>query len=390
MDQPTSTSATQFLFDPQQESYAREVRAFAQSIAPGYAERARTTDFFWDVYSEVAARGYLGVTAPRELGGAGHSAVTAGILMEEIGRADFNVGFSIFAAICNSGLIGPYATAEVRDEWLPAILNGQRLVGFALTEPGAGSDARGITTVAAPVAGGWRLTGDKTSSGLAAIADASIVFARTGDGPVDISVFLVPLEADGVSRGRIPSLGARPAGRGTIELRDVFVPAANLLGEIASGFSVIAKTFDYTRSLLGLIGVGFAGTAVQMAIDYVSEREAFGRRLSHFQGVSFPIAEHLAKLEAVKWLAYRALALRDAGLPHTKEAAMVKWLAPNLAVDAVHEAIILHGHRGYSDVLPLQQMLLDVSGLEIGDGTPQIQKMIIARETFRRADARTE
>ncbi|WP_162621777.1 acyl-CoA dehydrogenase family protein [Microbacterium suaedae] len=371
-----------FTFTEHQQRFATDVRAFADSIAPGYAERAVSEEFFWEIHREIASRGWLGVTLPRELGGMGEPAVTAGLLMENIGSADFNVGLSIFAGICNSGLLGQFATERVRDEWLPAVLSGERLVGFALTEPGAGSDARGIQTRAERTADGWRLNGSKTSSGLAAIGDASIVFARTGDGPNDISVFLVPFDARGVTPGRIPSRGGKPIGRGTVEMEDVVVPEDHLLGEIGTGFSMIAKTFDYTRSLLGLLGYGVATTALRMATDFAVERKTFGQPLYHHQGVSFVVAEELARLEAVRWLAYRALALRDAGLPHTKEAAMVKWLGPRTAFDAVREAVILHGHRGYSDLLPLQQMLLDLEGLEIGDGTPQIQKLIIAREVF--------
>lgn len=364
-----------------QQRFVSEVGQFSDSIAPGYLERARTTDFFWDVYREAAELGYLGITTPERWGGMGESAFTAGLLMEEIGRADFNVALSIFSAICNTGILS-HATPAVRDEWIPRIVNGEVLLSFALTEPGAGSDARAITTRAKKVDGGWRLTGNKTSSGLAAIATTAIVFARTGDGPSDISVFFVELSSEGVSQGRIEAMGAKPFGRGTIDFENVFIPEENLVGEVGTGFGVIAKTFDFTRSLLALLGVGFAKTAIGIAKDYVSEREAFGRKLSSFQGVTFPIAEHLTKLEAARWLSYRTLALRDAGLPHTMEAAMVKWYGPEVAVDAIHDSMILLGHRGYADAMPLQQMYIDASGLQIGDGTPQIQKLIISREVF--------
>jgi cyclohexanecarboxyl-CoA dehydrogenase len=238
-----------------------------------------------------------------------------------------------------------------------------------------------MAAVAEPVSGGWRLRGEKTSvTGLPA-AHMAIVFARSPKGP---SAFLVDLHDATVSRQRFRDPGLRPVGRGAVTFEDTFVPHEGLIGEEGRGFQLVMHEFDYSRALLGLMSIGVAERAIDMTVDYARERTTFGQPLSRNQGVTFPIAEHLTRLEAARWLSYRALSLRQAGRRHTREAAMVKWWAPHLAVRAIEDCVVLHGHVGWSDEMPLQAMRRDVSSLLIGDGTPQIQKLIIARETFGR------
>jgi cyclohexanecarboxyl-CoA dehydrogenase len=207
------------------------------------------------------------------------------------------------------------------------------------------------------------------------------VFARTPKGP---TAFLVDLDDASVHRQRFRDPGLRPVGRGSVTFEDTFVPRGRLLGEEGRGFNLVMHEFDYSRALLGLMSIAAAERAIEMTVAYTRERSTFGRPLSSNQGVTFPIAEHLTKLEAARWLCYRALSLRQAGRPHTREAAMVKWWAPHIAIRAIEDCVVLHGHVGWSDEMPLQSMRRDVSALLIGDGTPQIQKLIIARETFGR------
>ena len=157
-----------------------------------------------------------------------------------------------------------------------------------------------------------------------------------------------------------------------------------MIGEENKGFYQVMQGFDFSRFVIGLMCIGAAEQTLDETIAYVKERQAFGRPLAQFEGVSFPIAEHASQLEAAKWLCYRGLWLRDANLPHTKEAAMAKYLAPKASVDAIHECLLLHGHYGYTQDLPIEQRLRDVMGLEIGDGTAQVSKIIIARELMGR------
>jgi len=362
-----------------------EARAFADSIYDGYLERALSFDFFWDLYRETGARGYLGMTVSRERGGRGASSFEAGIVMEELARGDFNLGFSLFAAYSGNRILAEHATPEVKERWLVPALSGETAIGFALTEPVAGSDFRNIETRATPVDGGWRLDGHKTSSGFAVVAGATIVWARTGDDArAGISGFLVPLDSEGVTRERIPSSGFRPTGRGNIELNGVVVPDANVLGGTIG-------SFDVGRAMIALLAVGAVQRAIDLAIEFVGSRETFGAPLSDRQGITFLIAEHATRLEAAKHLAYHVLATADAGLPTTKIAAMAKWFATEAATNAARDMVVALGHRGYSDELPLMQLMRDLQGLEIADGPTQIQKLIITRDLFgRSSESRAE
>jgi cyclohexanecarboxyl-CoA dehydrogenase len=230
------------------------------------------------------------------------------------------------------------------------------------------------------------LNGEKTGISLAMAADAAVVFAKTDPaaGARGVSAFLVPMDAEGVRRTRLQDMGSRGIQRGSISLSDVRLPPENLIGPEGRGFYQVMQGFDFSRFLIGLMCLGAAEASLDETIAYVKQRGAFGRPLAAFEGVSFVIAEQATLIEAARWLCYRGLWLRDAGRPHTKEAAMAKWLAPRTAVDAIHECLLLHGHYGYTQDLPLEQRLRDVIGLEIGDGTAQVQKMIVARELIGR------
>jgi cyclohexanecarboxyl-CoA dehydrogenase len=360
------------------ELFRESTRAFAEArLARGAHERARTEAFPADAYAQIAQQGLLGLTVPEELGGQAADVLALGIACEEIARADFNLGYLVFGSAIAADLLARYPQmAGVVGE----IVSGQRIVALALTEPEAGSDANRLTTRADPVDGGWRLSGEKSSITLAPHAHSAITFARTPDG---VTSFLVDLDAS-VGRQQFKDPGFLPLGRGALTFEGTFVPAANRLSDEGRGFHEVMHEFDLSRPLLALMCIAVAERALQMTADYVKERHAFGRPIARHQGVAFPIAEHATKLEATRWLAYRALSLRIAGRPHTKEAAMLKWWGPHVAFDAIHECVILHGHVAWSEEMPLQQMLRDVSGLEIGDGTPQIQKAIIAREILGR------
>jgi cyclohexanecarboxyl-CoA dehydrogenase len=209
---------------------------------------------------------------------------------------------------------------------------------------------------------------------------AVVVFARTGAADSrtrGVSAFLVPTAADGVTATRFKDLGSRIVGRGSIFLDDVFVPSDHRLGDEGGGFRQVMQGFS--RALLGMQCVGAAQAPLDETRRYVTERQAFGEPLSAFQGVTLPLAEGETAIAAARELCYHTLRLRDAGLPHTAEAAMCKWLGPKTAVDVIHQCLLTHGHYLWSLDLPPQQRLRDVMGIEIGDGTAQIMKMIIAR-----------
>jgi cyclohexanecarboxyl-CoA dehydrogenase len=217
-------------------------------------------------------------------------------------------------------------------------------------------------------------------------ADHAVVFARTepeSEGARGISAFLVDLDIPGISRTRFQDLGEHAVGRGSIFFDGARVPAKRLLGEEGQGFVQVMQGFDFSRALIGLQCLALARISLVETWGHVSSRRSFGRPLGDNQGVSFPLAELETYVEAARLLCYRTLAAKDAGLPHTREAAMCKWWAPKLACEVVQQCLLLHGHAGYSRELPFEQRLRDVLGLQIGDGTAQIMKHIIAREALR-------
>jgi cyclohexanecarboxyl-CoA dehydrogenase len=376
----TEASAVPCVLSEELEQFRETVRSFAQAkLRAGYLERALSDEFPRDVFRLLASQGLIGIEVGSEHGGQGADHLAAAIACEEVARSDFNAAYMVFSSTVEGSLIEHHS--RLADDLLPALVRGELKLCLGLTEPESGSDAAAMATVAERVSGGWTLRGEKTSVTGLPFADMAIVFARTDAGP---SGFLVDLDDATVSRQRFRDPGLRPVGRGSVTFDGTFVPEERLLGEEGRGFTMVMHEFDYTRSLLGLMAIATAEAAIEMSVAYAREREAFGKPIASYQGVTFPIAEHVTRLEAARWLCYRALSLRMLGRPHTREAAMVKWWAPHIAVQTIEDCVVLHGHVGWSDEMPLQSMRRDVSSLLIGDGTPQIQKLIIARETFGR------
>jgi cyclohexanecarboxyl-CoA dehydrogenase len=311
--------------------------------------------------------------------------VTVGIAAEEISRGDFNCGYALIEN-CLNGAILQHASESTKAAWLPGMARGDHVVAVAVTEARGGSDAASMQTRAVQRGDEYILNGEKSGISLVMPAAAVIVFAKTNQqaGARGVSTFLVPTHLPGVSRTPLKDMGERAIQRGSLFLDDVRLPRDALIGAEGQGFYLVMNAFDYSRVIIALMCIGAAEQSLDETIAYVKERQAFGRPLAKFEGVSFPIAEHATMLEAARWLCYRTLWLRDQGLPHSKEAAMVKWWGPKVAVEAIHECLLLHGHYGYTQDLPLEQRLRDVIGLEIGDGTAQISKVVVARELFGR------
>ncbi len=375
----------EFSFSPEEEAFQSIVRRFAQEeLAPHYVRWDRGEPFPKEKLKAMAQVGLTGMRAPIEWGGQDASYVQCGIAAEEVGRADFNC--TLFLQIWNIwGELLRLAPSSLQKEWYPPLVSGEKIFAFALTEPDAGSDAAHIRTRARREGDYYVLDGEKASITFAGQADVAVVFARTGEeGARGISCLLVPLHLPGVSRSVYRSPGERLTQRGSLFFSGVKVPATYLIGREGQGFYLAMGAFDFNRAIIGLCCLGAALQSLEETVGYLKGRRAFGRPLATFQGVAFQIAEHLTRLEAARLLCYRALWLKDQGLPHVREAAMAKWFSGMVAVDAIRACIILHGHYGYSQDLPLEQRLRDVLGLEIGDGTPEIMKLIIARETFGR------
>lgn len=339
-----------------------------------------------DVRKAMGELGLIGVEFAEEFGGLGLDHVTSGVVIEAIAEGDFNVAYvQLLASLCGM-IIAGHAPRDLAGKILPAICRGESVVALALTEPQGGSDAAALRLKAVRDGENFVLDGEKTSISMAEQADYAVVFARTGtdeDRARGISAFLVDLDVPGISRTRFSDLGEKAIGRGSIFFDQVRVPADRMLGDEGAGFVQVMQGFDFSRALIGLQCLAVARVSLAETWRYVAERKAFGRPLSDNQGVTFPLAEQETYVEAARLLCYRTLAAKDAGTPHTREAAMCKWWAPKLAFEVVQQCLLLHGHAGYSEDLPFEQRLRDVLGLQIGDGTAQVMKLIIARETLR-------
>ena len=376
-----------FAFTPEQEELIRTLRVFARKeLAPRSARWDKTGEFPWEIWRQMGELGLLGLRAPAEFGGQDADLMTMGIATEEISRGDFSATYGIQLAGLAGEIIGRNGTDEIKQRWLPPTVRGEAVVAIALTEPSAGSDAANLACRAVREGDEYVITGEKSGISLGMAAHAAMVFAKTDVAAKarGVTAFLVPLDLPGVSRSALHDMGTHAVGRAVLSFDHVRVPASHRLGAEGTGFYQVMQGFDYNRVIIALACLGVAQISLEETMAYARERKAFGRPLAQFEGISFPIAEAATHIEAARLLCYRALWLADRGEPYTKEAAMVKWWGPRLAVDTIHQCLLVHGHYGYTDELPFEQRMRDVIGLEIGDGTAEVMKIIVARELMGR------
>jgi cyclohexanecarboxyl-CoA dehydrogenase len=358
------------------------VRRFAtQRIAPGFQERDRTRVLDRAIMREMGALGFIAPELPEAHGGQGLGCLAAGVIHEEIARADLSISYINLLASLNGQILSQHGRPEVVETWLGRLVRGEALVALALTEPRGGSDAANLQLRVERVDGGYVINGEKTSISAADQADAAVVFGRTGApdaGARGVTALFVPMDLPGITRSRFDCHGQRAIGRGSIFFENVRVPADHRLGDEGKGFVQVMQGFDFSRALIGLQVLAVARVALEETWAWVAQREAFGKPLAAFQGVSHTLADLDTKVQAARLLCLQALWLKDRDAPHSAEAAMCKWWAPQLAYDTVHQCLLMHGHGGY-DRGPMEQRLRDVLGFQIGDGTAQIMKTIIAR-----------
>ncbi len=354
-----------------------------EKLRPHYQAREADEGFDRALMKEIGGLGLIGVDLPEEYGGLGQSGVTAGIITEEMAYGDFNVSYLQLLGSLMGAIVHRNANPELARYWNGRLVAGEAIIGLGLTEPRGGSDAANLQVKARRDGKDFILSGEKTSISFAEQCDAIILFARTGtpeSGARGISAFLVPTDLPGISRTRFNDVGSKIIGRGSVFFDDVRIPAENMMGAEGKGFTQVMQGFDFSRILIALQCLGAAQASIDETWEYMKERKTMGAPIVQYQGVSFPIVEFETQIAACRQLSYHGLALRDAGLPHTAESAMVKWMGPKTSFDAIHQCILTFGHYGWSKDLPHQQRLRDVMGLEIGDGTAQVMKLIVARE----------
>lgn len=374
-----------FNVDSDMQRYIDAAEDMGEALAPGYRQREQDGAISDEVRREMGSRGLIAPSLPAEIGGGGERSLTAGMVVEQISRGDINVGYLPVVASLVGQILVRNASEELCRTWVPRMASGESIVAIGVSEPAGGSDAGNPSLTAVEHEGGWLLNGTKSMS-FALHADATVVFARTDQGGRGrgVSAFLVELDRDGVSREATPDMGTQAVARGFATFADTWVPAGNMLGERGAAFTQVMQGFDFSRALIGLQVIGAAQITLDETWQYAREREAFDQPIGKFQGVAFPLAEADTLLTAARVLCQKTLWLKDADQPHTKEAAMCKWWAPKTAYDVINQCLLTHGQFGYLTSWPIEQRMRDTLGLQIGDGTAEIMKLIIARQNLGR------
>ncbi|HYY63273.1 MAG TPA: acyl-CoA dehydrogenase family protein [Gaiellaceae bacterium] len=358
------------------------VREFAESrIAPVAAELDREHRFPYDLIAELAELGLMGMTVPEEYGGAGADTVSYAIAVEELTRIDSSVAITVAAHHSLGTLpIFYFGTEEQKQEWLPELAAGKQLAAFGLTEPGAGSDAGATRTTAELRDGDWVINGSKifiTNAGTDITACVTIT-ARTGDD--EISSLIVPNGTPGYEiSAPMEKMGWHASDTRELSFRDCSVPEGNLLGPRGQGFNQFLEILDGGRISVAAMGVGLAQGAYDLALAYAQDREQFGQPIARFQAVQFRLADMATEIEAARNLVYRAAWTKDQGRPFGKEAAIAKLYTGEMSHRVVDWALQLHGGYGYMDEFPISRLYRDQKILEIGEGTNEVQRMVIAR-----------
>jgi len=362
-------------------------RFAAGRVAPGFLERDATRTLDRGIMREMGGLGFIAPELPEECGGQGLGCLAAGVIHEQIARADLSLSYINLLASLNGQILAQHGKPEVARPWLARLTRGEALIAIALTEPRGGSDAANLRLRVERAGGHYVLNGEKASISAADQADAAVVFGRSGtveSGARGVTALLVPTDLPGITRNRYDCHGQRAIGRGSLFFENVRVPVDHLLGQEGEGFVQVMQGFDYSRALIGLQVLAVARAALDETWEHAAQRVAFGKPLSAFQGVSHPLAEGDTQVEAARLLCLQTLWLKDRRLPHGAQAAMCKWWGPKLAYDVVHQCLLIYGHGGY-DRGVMEQRLRDVLGFQIGDGTAQIMKTIIARARAGRA-----
>ena len=368
--------------DEELQELAQSARRYATDrVAPGFLERDKTRVLDRTLMREMGDLGFIAPELPEAFGGQGLGTVAAGVIHEEIARADLSMSYVNLLASLNGQILSQHGQTEVATPWLRKLTRGEALLAIALTEPRGGSDAANLRLRIERIGDEYALNGEKTSISAADQADAVIVFGRTGtveSGANGVTAVLVPTDAAGLTRSRFDCHGQRAIGRGSLFFDNVRVPVTHRLGDENRGFVQVMQGFDFSRALIGLQVLAVARVSLEEAWAHSAQREAFGKPLTAFQGISHPLAEFETKVEAARLLCWQALWLKDQGLPHSAEAAMCKWWAPQLAYECIHQCLLCFGHGGYDHGV-MEQRLRDVLGFQIGDGTAQVMKTVIAR-----------
>ena len=375
-----------FELTKEQEMTRSMVRDFAESVIKPRAIEIDTKALFpKDIFDEMGKLGLLGIPFPEKYGGSGGDTLMYAIAVEEIGRICGSTGLSYAAAVSlGASPIYYFGTEEQKEQFLVPLAKGEALGAFGLTEPNAGSDAGGTQTKAVLDGDEYVINGEKCFITNASYAKTMIVTAVTGrneKGKNIISAIIVPTNAKGVTiRSNYDKMGVRGSDTAEIVLEDVRVPKENLLGDPNKGFSQFLYTLDGGRISIAALGLGIAQASLEKALAYAKERKQFGMPISKFQAIQFKLADMAMEVELARNMVYKAAWLKDQNKPFTKESAYAKLFATETAFRAANQAIQIHGGYGYMREYEVERYLRDAKLLEIGEGTSEIQRLVIARQ----------
>ena len=373
----------------EQRMIRQTVRDFAEGVVePQAAHIDKTQEFPIETFKQMGEMGLLGIPIPEKYGGAGLDYLSYALTVEEIARVCASTALSLAAhtsLVCLP--LSLFASEEQKQKYLTRVASGECLGAYGLTEPNAGSDSGGTETKAELRGDKWILNGSKIFITNANYAQIYIATARTGAkdaGTKGISAFVFERETPGFTLGsKDEKLGMRGSDWGTLQFHDAEIPKDNLIGEDGQGFKYFMKTLDSGRISIGALGVGIAQGCLDKALQYSKERKQFGQSISSFQAIQFMLADMAMEIEAARHLVYHAARLRDAGQPFGTEAAMAKLFASEVASRAANKAVQIHGGYGYTKDFPVERYLRDAKLCEIGEGTSEIQRIVIARSLLK-------
>jgi alkylation response protein AidB-like acyl-CoA dehydrogenase len=369
----------------EQNMILKTIREFAEEeVAPGALERDRTKEFPVEVFKKMADLGLMGLPFPEEYGGAGADTISFAIVTEELSRACASTGITYSAHISLGGApLYLFGTEEQKQKYLVPICTGETFGAFGLTEPNAGSDAGGTRTRAVEKDGEYIINGNKCFITNASYAKHLALTAVTGeqDGKKEISAIIVPTDAQGFTViDNYEKMGLNASNTTELVLEDVRVPTEHLLGKKGEGFKQFLITLDGGRIGIGAMALGIAQAAYEKALQYAKERQQFGRSLSNFQAIQFKLADMAMKIELARNMVYKAAWLKDQGRPFAKEASMCKLYASEICMEIADQAVQIHGGYGYMKDYHVERYMRDGKLTEIGEGTSEVQRMVIARQ----------
>ncbi|WP_342043374.1 acyl-CoA dehydrogenase family protein [Bacillus sp. OTU2372] len=368
----------------EQQMIKQMIRQFVdEEVAPGAIERDRTKRFPVEIFKKLSDLGMMGLPFPEKYGGSGADTISFAIVVEELSRGCGSTGITYSAHISLGGApLNLFGTEEQKLKYLTPICTGESLGAFGLTEPNAGSDAGGTRTSANEENGEFIINGNKCFITNASYAHHLALTAVTGgkNGQKEISAIIVPTNAEGFTIiDNYEKMGLNASNTTELVLENVKVPVDHLLGKRGEGFRQFLITLDGGRIGIGAMAVGIAQGAYERALAYAKERKQFGKSISSFQAVQFKLADMAMKIELARNLVYKAAWLKDQGRPFSKEAAMCKLYASEMCMEVTDQAVQIHGGYGYMKEYQVERMMRDAKLLEIGEGTSEVQRIVISR-----------